>query len=179
MDTPSDAPTATSPGPSGGLPAEAVARLVVDAARVLASIRYVALATTGPDGSPHVSPVFFTRDGTDVYWVSSPDAHHSRNVEREPRVEGVVFDSTVRVGDAEAVYVTGQARVVRDDELAVRCVAAYADRRDGVAFEPAELSGDADLRLYVLEVASWEVLVRGRDPELGTGIDRRVPVPRV
>ncbi|MFE6968281.1 pyridoxamine 5'-phosphate oxidase family protein [Isoptericola sp. NPDC057653] len=151
--------------------------LAADAERVLATVRYVALATIDPDGAPRVSPVFFTRDGADVYWVSSPQAHHSRNLEREARVEGVVFDSTVRVGGAEAVYLTGRARRVPDAELAARCAAAYADTRDGVAFAPDELSGDADLRLYVLEVDRGEALVRGRHPALGTGIDRRVPVP--
>ncbi|MCA5891757.1 pyridoxamine 5'-phosphate oxidase family protein [Isoptericola sp. NEAU-Y5] len=151
--------------------------LTSDAARVLATVRYVALATIDPDGAPRVSPVFFTRDGHHVYWVSSPAAHHSRNVEREPRVEGVVFDSTVRVGSAEAVYLTGRARRVPDDELGTRCAAAYADTRDGVSFTPEELAGGSDLRLYLLEVDRWEVLVRGRDPERGTGTDRRVPVP--
>ena len=151
--------------------------LAADAERVLATVRYVVLATIDPDGAPRVSPVFFTRDGRDVYWVSSPSAHHSRNVEREPRVEGVVFDSTVRVGSAEAVYLTGRAQVVPDGELEARCAAAYADTRDGVAFTPGELSGEADIRLYRFEVDRWEVLVRGSDPERGTGTDRRVPVP--
>lgn len=151
--------------------------LAADAERVLATVRYVVLATADPDGAPHVSPVFFTRDGSAVYWVSSPDAHHSHNVEREPRVEGVVFDSTVPVGGAEAVYLTGRARRVPDEELHDRCAAAFADPRDGVAFTPAEVSGDADIRLYVLEVERWEGLVRGRHPTLGTGTDRRVPVP--
>ncbi|GAA1722207.1 hypothetical protein GCM10009809_17370 [Isoptericola hypogeus] len=151
--------------------------LAAGAERVLTTVRYVVLATIDPDGAPRVSPVFFTRDGADVYWVSSPDAHHSRNVEHEPRVEGVVFDSTVRVGGAEAVYLTGRARRIPDDELGDRCAAAYADTRDGVAFTPAELSGDSSLRLYVLECERREVLVRGRHPTLGTGIDRRMPVP--
>ena len=39
-----------------------------------------------------------------------------------------------------------------------------------------ELSGDADLRLWVLHVDSWEVHIRGSHPTLGTGTDRRMPV---
>ena len=44
----------------------------------------------------------------------------------------------------------------------------------------AELTGDTDLRLWVLHVDSWEVHIGARYPHLGTGRDRRVPVdPRV
>ena len=44
------------------------------------------------------------------------------------------------------------------------------------AFTPDDLSGDAALRLYRLQVETHEVHVGGADPAHGNGRDRRVEV---
>ncbi len=138
---------------------------------------YLVLGTVDEGGVPRVSPVFFGHDGyRDFYWVSSPAAVHSLNVEERPQVRAVVFDSTVRVGRARAVYLTGRARRVPDTELSDRCRVAFRGIVGGRPFAPEELTGAADLRLYLLPVDVWEVLVSGGHPTLGTGIDRRVEV---
>ena len=91
---------------------DAMARRVIDANL------YMTIATIEPDGSPRQSPVYFTPARyTDLYWVSSPDAHHSRNVLERPAVEIVIFDSSVAVGHAEAVYISARAREVAREEL--------------------------------------------------------------
>ena len=42
---------------------------------------YMVLGTADEAGSPWVSPVYFAvSDYTDFYWVSLPDARHSRNL---------------------------------------------------------------------------------------------------
>lgn len=72
---------------------------------------------------------------------------------------------------------TGTAREVPDDELEQHLPVAFdPERRGGRPFEPEEISGDADLRLWVLHVESWEVHIGAGHPTLGTGQDRRVPV---
>ena len=48
-----------------------------------------------------------------------PGAHHSRNVLERPEVEIVIFDSSVAVGHAEAVYLSACAREVPEAGLAV------------------------------------------------------------
>jgi hypothetical protein len=148
------------------------ARAVVD------SNRYLTLGTTEPDHRPRLSPVYFTHAGyRTFYWVSSPAAQHSRNIEARPAVALVVFDSTAPVGQGAALYVDGEASVVAAEDLPVHCAAAFAAVGPGAhAFAPHELSGDEPLRLYRAEAATWEVHVRGRDPDFGTGVDRRVAV---
>ena len=136
---------------------------------------YLVLGTVGEGGVPRVSPVFFGVDGyRDFYWVSSPDAVHSVNVEQRPEVSAVIFDSTVRAGHGRAVYLTGRARRVPDAELPERCPVAFRDIAGARPFAPEELSGAADLRLYLLPADALEVHIPGRHPTLGTGIDRRV-----
>ena len=149
------------------------------AREVLDGVRYVVLGTIDPDGRPRTSPVFFVPHGcTDLYWVSNPDSHHSANLTRDGRVAGVVFDSTVVPGPGtRAVYVDGHAREIPADELELHLPHAFDPTgRGGRAFAVEELTADADLRLWVLDVERLEVHIRGGDPELGTGTDRRVPV---
>jgi len=113
----------------------------------------------------------------DLYWVSYADTHHSRNLTRDGRLSGVVFDSTRPPGESSAVYVTGTAREVPVDELAEHLPTAFdPDGRGGRRFSAEELSEDDGLRLWVLRVEGWEVHVRAGHPTLGTGRDRRVAV---
>jgi nitroimidazol reductase NimA-like FMN-containing flavoprotein (pyridoxamine 5'-phosphate oxidase superfamily) len=145
---------------------------------VLDTVRYVVLSTTDEDGLTRTSPVYFTPHGyADLYWVSDRGTHHSANLHRDPRLSGVVFDSSRPPGETKAVYVTGTAREVSDDELEQHLPVAFdPERRGGRRFEAEEVAGDADLRLWVLRVESWEVHIGAGHPTLGTGKDRRVAV---
>jgi uncharacterized protein YhbP (UPF0306 family) len=145
------------------------------AAAVIEANKYLVLGTVGADGLPWVTPVYFTPDGHDAfYWVSSPDALHSRNLAERPDVSIAIFDSSVPIGGASAVYFRAQAGLVPDDELEA-CATLYAARYPELrAYTADELH--SDIRLYrARPIAHW-VLVTGGDPEYGTGIDSRRPV---
>ena len=146
------------------------------ARRVIDGNLYMTLATLDPGGAPRLSPVYFTPARyRDLYWVSSPGAHHSRNLRERPEVQIVIFDSSVQVGHAEAAYLSARAREVPEEELDGVLGEAFSGRGGARAFTRDELTGDAALRLYVAAIASCEVLVRGSDPVRGRGTDRRVP----
>src|SRR4051794_7866379 len=145
------------------------------ARRVIDTNHYMTLATVDPDGRPRVSPVYYTAARyTDFYWLSSPDAHHSRNVEDRPAVEIVIFDSTAPVGEGEAVYLGAQARPIRDDELDAVVGEAFRDTAGARRFAPDELRGPAALRLYVARTTTCEVHVAGRHPRNDRGVDVRM-----
>jgi Pyridoxamine 5'-phosphate oxidase len=147
------------------------------AREVLDGVRYIVLGTIDPDGRPRVSPVYFTpHEYTDLYWVSHPGTHHSANLARDNRLSGVVFDSTLVPGHGRAVYVGGRAREIPEAELEGHLAVAFDPSRGGRTFAPEELTGDADLRLWVLHVDTWEVHIASGHPVLGTGRDRRVRV---
>ena len=151
--------------------AAAIAREVLD------GNLYMTLATADAAGRPWATPVFFTADGpTRFYWVSSPDARHSRNIAERPEVGIVVFDSQVAVGAAEAVYMAGTAALVGDDELEV-CAGIYGSRlSESRRFSTAELRAPAPFRLYRATVTQHDILLRGGDPENARGADDRKPV---
>lgn len=149
------------------------------ARRVIDDNHFMVLGTSQPDGTPQVSPVFYNHAGyRDFYWISSPDAQHSRNIGAQPRVEIVIFNSQVDPGPGTAaVYLGAAAAQVPDAELPAAVEAAFSSVREGVRpYGAEELSGDAELRLYRATAHSVEIHVRGSDPERGTGIDRRLAV---
>jgi len=154
-----------------GRDAAAIAREVLDANL------YMTLATADASGRPWATPVFFTADGpTRFYWISSPDARHSRNIEERPEVGIVVFDSRVAIGTAEAVYLTGTAAQVGEDELAA-CAELYGSRLpEARRFEPDELLAPAPFRLYRATITHHDILLRGGDPENRRGADDRKAV---
>jgi general stress protein 26 len=152
------------------------ADLDATARRVIDANHYMTLATTQPDGGPRVSPVYYTAARyTDFYWVSSPDAQHSRNIEAEPNVEIVIFDSSVPVGETAAVYLQAHAREVEPDALEAVVDEAFRTTAGARAFARVELQGRAPLRLYVAHATRCEVHVPGRHPLNPTGIDVRMP----
>jgi predicted pyridoxine 5'-phosphate oxidase superfamily flavin-nucleotide-binding protein len=82
--------------------------------------RYMVLATADADGVPWVSPVWFaTEDEQVFYWISDPNARHSRNIAARPEIAIVIFDSTVTPGDAKAVYMEARAEQCGTDGFAV------------------------------------------------------------
>jgi hypothetical protein len=85
---------------------------------IIESNRYMVLGTADEAGVPWVTPVWYAQsDHREFLWVSSPDRRHSRNVVARPEVSIVIFDSTVAVGSARAVYMSARAEQVSGADL--------------------------------------------------------------
>jgi hypothetical protein len=146
------------------------------ARRVIDANHYMTLATLDPDGRPRLSPVYYAvARYADFYWVSSPEAHHSRNLADRAEVQIVIFDSTAPVGQGEAVYLLATAKQIADDELEAILPEAFRPAAGARRFEADELRGRAAFRLYVASATSCEVHVPGRHPVHGRGVDTRQP----
>jgi nitroimidazol reductase NimA-like FMN-containing flavoprotein (pyridoxamine 5'-phosphate oxidase superfamily) len=151
-------------GSGSGLDLAVLAREIIDANR------YMTLATADGDGRPWAAPVWFAHDGyTDFLWVSRPETRHSRNLAGRPELAIVIFDSTVPVGAARAVYVEALAEELdgaeREQGIAVysRRSQAHGAGRWGVA----DVIAPAQLRLYRAKASQCFVLDAN---------DRRIPV---
>jgi Pyridoxamine 5'-phosphate oxidase len=90
-----------------------------DAARsIIDSSLYMVLATADETGRPWASPVYFAVSGyAEFFWVSSPEATHSRNISVRPEVGIVIFDSRVPIGTGQGVYMPAAAEQVTGPEL--------------------------------------------------------------
>jgi hypothetical protein len=128
---------------------------------VFAGNRYMTLGTADEHGQPWVSPVWFAREDYDaLFWVSSPQARHSRNVAARPQVSIVLFDSQVPVGSAAAVYMQavavqlGGAELEHGMEVLARENAAQGLR----PWTLADVTASARHRLYRAAVTEHWVL---------------------
>jgi hypothetical protein len=143
--------------------AGAVARAVMDANR------YMPLGTADERGTPWVSPVWFARaDYGELFWVSSAQARHSRNLAARPQVSIVVFDSQVPVGSAAAVYMLAVAQELTGAALERGLdVFAHGSAAQGLrAWTVADVTAPARHRLYRAAVTEHWVLGPG-DERLG------------
>jgi pyridoxine/pyridoxamine 5'-phosphate oxidase len=136
------------------------------ARRIVAANMYMAIATADADGRPWISPVWFAPSSdTEVLWVSSPNARHSRNIAVRPAIAIVIFDSTVPIGGAEALYLEAVAAEVssRDLDEAIATFSARSQRHGANAWTSADVLPPAPLRLYRATAASQFVLGPGDD----------------
>jgi hypothetical protein len=140
------------------------------ARRIIDANSYLTLATADADGRPWATPVWFAPDRyTDFLWVSRPGARHSRNIAARPDIGIVIFDSTVPVGGAEAVYVEAFAEQVSAAEVepAIATFSARSEADGAGPWRVADVVGSAGHRLYRAR-ASAHFLLDAKD--------RRIPV---
>jgi nitroimidazol reductase NimA-like FMN-containing flavoprotein (pyridoxamine 5'-phosphate oxidase superfamily) len=132
------------------------------AREIFAAGTYVVLASADVDGVPWSSPVWFaTEDRRAVYWVSDPQARHSRNIAVRPRIALVVFDSTVSPGHGQAVYMSATAKQLADPTAIEHGMAVFSRtaRDQGMQEWGVErVSGEARLRLYRASVHEHWIL---------------------
>jgi uncharacterized protein YhbP (UPF0306 family) len=140
------------------------ARAIVDANL------YMVLGTADDDGRPWVSPVYYAPAAyREFFWVSAPEARHSRNIEARPEVSIVVFDSSVPIGTGRGVYLSAVAEQLVGDERA-RGIDIFSRRslaHGADAWTLQDVEPPARLRLFRATAVEQWVLEKG---------DRRVPV---
>jgi Pyridoxamine 5'-phosphate oxidase len=130
----------------------AVARSVLD------NSDYMTLATADAGGPPWVSPVWFAcGEHRTFWWVSRPDAVHSRNIAARPDVAIVGYDTGAPVGAAQAVYARARAAQVDDhDGLGVFSRASVAGGLAAWSIEDVTAAGGP--RLYRAVATELSVL---------------------
>jgi hypothetical protein len=139
----------------------ALARSIID------SNRYMALGTADASGLPWVSPVWYaSEDYREFFWVSSPDARHSRNLVRRPQLAIVIFDSH-RAGGWNALYMSAVAEELVDVRDGIEAFSRRSEAQGMRAWTQEDVLSPARHRLYRATASEHFVL----DPH-----DQRLPV---
>jgi hypothetical protein len=139
---------------------------------LLAANRYATLATADAAGVPWASPVYAAFAVRSLLWVSRPGTRHSRNLAVRAACSAVLFDSTVAIGAAEALYLAGRARELTGDDRD-RAIAAFSAQSvaDGASpWTVTDVTGDAPMRLYALDIDEAWVLDHGIDRRLDVAL---------
>jgi Pyridoxamine 5'-phosphate oxidase len=145
--------------------------------RLLEGNTYCVLATADAEGNPWATPVYFSpRDDRELFWVSSPDARHSRNIAVRSNVAVTVFDSGVPIGGAEALYLEARAALVdpRSHADALPVLNRRLPARQALTQD--DLSPAGPMAVYRADVSRHFVLIRGGDPRFENVLDQRLQV---
>jgi hypothetical protein len=121
--------------------------------------------------------VFFAaRNEHELFWVSSPQSRHSRNIDVRPTIAITVFDSTAPIGQAEALYLEAQGSAVEPtlhgEALDVMNTKLPAHQ----ALAPSDLYPTGPLKPYRATVTRHYVLIRGGDSRFDNVVDQRLVV---
>jgi hypothetical protein len=147
---------------------ERMARAIVD------GNSYLTLGTANADGRPWASPVWFAAGSyREYFWVSKPEARHSRNIAVRPEVGIVIFDSTVPIGTGRAVYLEARAEQVAGADEIERGMAVFSRRsveQGDRAWTPDDVGPEARLRLY-RATASEQFVLSSSDERLPLTLD--------
>lgn len=142
----------------------------VIARQVIDSSQYLTLATADSAGRPWACPVWFAHERyTRFFWVSRPDARHSRNIAARPAIGIVIFNSTVPPAQAQAVYLDALGEELSGTERD-QAIAVFSRRsRDlGLSDWPAaDVTAPAPHCLYRASASAAFILAAG---------DQRLPV---
>jgi nitroimidazol reductase NimA-like FMN-containing flavoprotein (pyridoxamine 5'-phosphate oxidase superfamily) len=139
----------------------ALARAIID------SSRYMTLGTADASGLPWVSPVWYaSAEYREFFWVSSPNARHSRNLARRPQLAIVIFDSH-RAGGWNALYMSAVAEELVDVGHGIEVFSRRSEAQGMRAWTREDVLAPARHRLYRATASEHFVL----DPH-----DQRLPV---
>lgn len=133
----------------------AIARSIID------SNLYMTLGTADEDGNPWVSPVYYAPAGyAEFYWVSYPEARHSRNLAVRPRIGIVIFDSRAPIGTGQGVYMSAVARELaeRDLDRGIEVYSRRSEAHGARVWTREDARPPARLRLYHATVSEHYVL---------------------
>jgi pyridoxine/pyridoxamine 5'-phosphate oxidase len=112
---------------------------------------YMVIATSDTSGQPWPSPVYFAHRGyREFFWVSKPEATHSRNLRDRREIGIVFFDSTAQISTGRGVYVLGVAHELPAHEVdeGIEIFSARTLGHGGVEWAPEDVRDPADRRLY-------------------------------
>jgi hypothetical protein len=157
--------------------------LAVHAQDLIDKNLYLTLSTVAADGRPWTTPVYFAPGGLrEYYWSSLADAEHSRNLNVNPQVSLVIFDSTVPTYHGRAVYVAGAAQELTEIDLD-RGLEIYPgpESRGATRLDREDVTAPSPYRLYRATATDVWVLCprspRQPCPLHGISQDHRARVP--
>jgi Pyridoxamine 5'-phosphate oxidase len=143
---------------------EAIARAIID------ENPYMTLGTADESGVPWVSPVWYAPSGyREFFWVSPPDAQHSRNVAVRAQIAIVIFDSRAPAGSGQGVYMPAIAEQLEDAERdqGIQIFSRRSELQGQRGWSRDDVQPPARHRLYRATASEHFVLDAG---------DRRIPV---
>ncbi|MBM3210164.1 pyridoxamine 5'-phosphate oxidase family protein [Candidatus Saccharibacteria bacterium] len=97
---------------------------------ILDGVRVGSLATVQQDGRPWNTPLHLAFDEENVYWLSSPETVHSKNIAERPQISIVIWSPDKSSG-LKGIYIQSTAQALAG-EAAEAGRAVYAEVFGGI-----------------------------------------------
>ncbi|WP_276329041.1 pyridoxamine 5'-phosphate oxidase family protein [Crossiella equi] len=147
---------------------------------ILRNNRYVVLATTDAQGPWAAALAHAPAAPNHLYFASQNDSRHARALTADPRVAGVVYNSTVVSDDADGIQLSGHCEAVHDDDQLLLFLKRSSDiLADPLEEEFAFFRQAEGLTLYKITVDQVWVLDQKRYLEEAVDAREEVDVSRL
>lgn len=146
------------------------------AKQILQKILYITIASATKNGMPWNTPVYSAFDESyNFYWASDKNGQHSKNIQENPNVFLVIYDSTAAEGTGVGVYVKAKAYEITNEQEILHGLKTLDSRVGKTKERHAEhFLGDYPRRIYkAVPETFW---VNGIGNINGNYIDTRVEV---
>jgi PPOX class probable F420-dependent enzyme len=100
------------------------------------------VATNGPDGRPHLAPMWYVVEDGSVVFRSFTKSQKIVNLRRDPRLT-VLVERGLAYAELQGVMISGSARLVDDPGYVLRIYGLLAAKYAMVGDEPVDLDADA------------------------------------
>jgi hypothetical protein len=139
----------------------AIAMTAAEVDQFLTTERTCRVATAGPDGRPHVAPLWFVWDGKSLWLSSLVRSQRWTDLMRDPRV-AVIVDAGVEYGELRGVELSGAVAGVGDaprtaepDPALAEPERLFAEKYAGGVLVPPD-GRHGWLRLTPEKIVSWD-----------------------
>jgi Pyridoxamine 5'-phosphate oxidase len=142
------------------------------ARRIIDENLYMVLGTADASGRPWATPVYFAPSGyREFFWVSSPEATHSRNIAVRPEIGIVIFDSRTPIGTGQGVYMSAVAEAAGEADLE-RGIEIFSRRSQEHGGNPWSLDDvRGEIRLYRALASEHSMLAKDGRPDHRVAVD--------
>jgi len=140
-----------------------IAMSVKELERFLDEERVLTCATIGPNGRPHLMPLWYVRDGRTLYAWTYGKSQKARNLGRDPRATVQIEAGRDRYGELRGVMLECDVTIERDPgrvaDVGLRLTARYAgaapspEAREGVLKQAQKRVA---LRFTPTRIVSWD-----------------------
>jgi PPOX class probable F420-dependent enzyme len=107
----------------------------------LAGGQTLQVATNGPDGRPHLAPMWYVVEDGRVVFRSFSKSQKIVNLRRDPRLT-VLVERGLAYAELQGVMIRGTARLIDDPDSVLRIYGRLAAKYTMVGDRPAELDPD-------------------------------------
>ncbi len=120
-------------------------------AQLLSSVRYMTISTVDEEGMPWAAPVWYAhRDGNLYYW-SSANSQHQKNIVLNPEVYITIFDSQAAEGEGFGLYARSTVKELGEENVA-EAIEAYNSTTNIFKLDRSICLDPAPTRLFALKL---------------------------